>query len=1491
MNRIKIFLVTILSILLLVVLGNYNFAGSNDKKITSAGKLDIDSTADMYKATNVFCVAHNQDCGNATYSIVGSAHISGGSVTLKKWKGASYNNGNGTPAAQKTISSGTVATNSNKLAAIFHTSGLKSGGYYGTVYDKETQQDVNLPVPGEQLTLWWYWNTWVSSLPADGLGTGSTDWKTEVFELGADNKDLTTSQKENAQYNMGLVNTTAASGYYDVDIYYLECSTYSDWQNLILVEIPDTTSVPVSKVWDDDSNRDGNRPDSVTVKLLADGKDTGKRLTLKSNTVTSKNWKGTFTGLTKYKNGKLINYTVQEVVPSGYTLTSTTGNATNGYTLKNYHEPEKTKIKIVKQWDDMDDLDEYRPTSVTFKLLANGVAAKDINGKDVSTIVMNAPAEFSNTWECEVKDLYRYEGGKEIVYTVEEVEPDEYTVEDITLATSTDSNGMKVYTFTAPNKHTPNYEGYIEITGKVWEDRADGKANAINGSLDDDEVGLSGIKVTLKDANGAQFDATSTTTTDKDGNYTIKVNYDNSKNVYKLYQDVETVRTKLDTAYIEFEYDGMTYTTVKTAATGSDTSKAIENETTRNKFDGTHSTVTTETRHPDKWTDKAITAITQNVISFKTYEDTENKKSTEVLKYCNKDGTYIRTNPEGAWNEILKEETDHSTHTSENCPTMRTYDVDVEVIKNVNLGLFKREQPDVAIYSDINRVEVVMNDQHYTYLYNVISNNFNKEDANYMRVKYQESDNIYGNPSVYNYKREINPADITYINQVDGDAMSVQITYDVVVGNLSATLPITVHNIANYYDSRYELLTPGWNSSDGNGFKVATNTQDLNIKVNPGSESAPMELTYNVNVEAIKGLLNEDATLHNAVEILSYSTEYGATTLYAEQRTGGRTGNAYAGYDYNSHPGNAGIYVDTATYTDRDGKLYENVKVLKETIDEDDSFIAPSFILCKGEEKHLAGNVWEDSDSNGEDEFRIGDGKKTESEQNLANAKVELIKVNDDGTVEQAKLYYSDGREPIPAVTYSDSEGNYTFGNEDCGVVTDRYFIKFIYGEGIDGSTSSKINEFPVNARNYKSTIISSDTLLHNIFKGTDDNDEWHLNIPKGYSVAVDDIEKRVLISDLQYDNFGNAIYMEAYSKEFKMQVEFDPGTEKTAQVAEDGRTGFGNALSVFDFGIIERAREDIFTEKTIEYITIKLANGQILTQGNPNTDQLSYAKATGFGLPYEDSQDNRDAHYKRLIIEADAELIQGAQLEIRYSVKVTNNSEKEYDYYNGDTSEVIADPTKYDPTKVKSEFYYFGTHSGDETLIKSSVNYLVDYVDNNISYKWEDETKWIAKPAAELLAEGLISKATHDAIGESYTPYVTTQYCELAPGESSDLECAIATRSLANSDDNYNNTFENHMEILKIDAKTARTIKETGTTKLYKMGNYVPSAGERRLSNNILNEKAGLHEQDDDKVEVIVTPPTGATNYIITYVIVGLVGLTVISIGIIFIKKKVLTK
>ena len=60
---------------------------------------------------------------------------------------------------------------------------------------------------------------------------------------------------------------------------------------------PEKTTVKGKKIWNDANNKDGIRPDSITVKLLADGKETVQEATVSEAT----GWTYEFTGLDRYK--------------------------------------------------------------------------------------------------------------------------------------------------------------------------------------------------------------------------------------------------------------------------------------------------------------------------------------------------------------------------------------------------------------------------------------------------------------------------------------------------------------------------------------------------------------------------------------------------------------------------------------------------------------------------------------------------------------------------------------------------------------------------------------------------------------------------------------------------------------------------------------------------------------------------------------------------------------------------------------------------------------------------------------------------------------------------------------------------------------------------------------------------------------------------------------------------------------------------------------
>ena len=222
--------------------------------------------------------------------------------------------------------------------------------------------------------------------------------------------------------------------------------SYDDEKAFENTYTPTKTEVPVKKVWKDENNQDGKRPTSVTVKLLADGQDTGKTLELTE----ANGWAGSFKDLDADKGGTPIQYTVVEVTVPGYT-SEVTGNAASGFTITNSYSPETVDVKATKNWDDANNQDGKRPTKITINLLADG---QKHDSKEVQ-------AAADGTWTVEFTKLAKYKDGKEIKYTVTEEAVAEYE------ATITD--------FTSTNKYAP--QDIDSKVTKVWNDanNQDGK--------------------------------------------------------------------------------------------------------------------------------------------------------------------------------------------------------------------------------------------------------------------------------------------------------------------------------------------------------------------------------------------------------------------------------------------------------------------------------------------------------------------------------------------------------------------------------------------------------------------------------------------------------------------------------------------------------------------------------------------------------------------------------------------------------------------------------------------------------------------------------------------------------------------------------------------------------------------------------------------------------------------------------------------------------
>ena len=237
---------------------------------------------------------------------------------------------------------------------------------------------------------------------------------------------------------------------------------------------PETTSIDGVKIWDDNNNQDGKRPTSITVNLFADGTK------IKSLPVTAADdWKFSFTDLPKYAAGAEITYEVTEDAVTGYT-TAVAGDAENGYTFTNSHTPETVDIDGTKTWNDAENQDGKRPTSINVKLLANGsvYAEKEVTEAD--------------GWKYSFTDLPKYSNGNAITYTITEDAVEDY---------KTVVSGYDI-----TNSYTPGKTS-VSVT-KAWDDanNQDGKrATSIKVRLLADGSVVAGSEVDLSDANNWNY--------------------------------------------------------------------------------------------------------------------------------------------------------------------------------------------------------------------------------------------------------------------------------------------------------------------------------------------------------------------------------------------------------------------------------------------------------------------------------------------------------------------------------------------------------------------------------------------------------------------------------------------------------------------------------------------------------------------------------------------------------------------------------------------------------------------------------------------------------------------------------------------------------------------------------------------------------------------------------------------------------------------------
>ena len=1079
-----------------------------------------------------------------------------------------------------------------------------------------------------------------------------------------------------------------------------------------------------------------------------------------------------------------------------------------------------------------------------------------------------------------------------------------------------------------------NKKQFIDLSGYVWEDMLNGKDNTRNDLYDEPDARVPGVKVILHDT---VRNRELVTWTNENGEYHF-----GSRNEDLTYSD-DTLRiADLDKYYIEFEYNGVKYRNVKlnpdvnvtNASRASEeiaSGKSDEDSSVRQRFNERFSTISSGTQIDSNGESTGVVIDANGNVNSDKISYIKNGNHQSQINY-GKNMTEANGNKEAYGENIyhIKATTYKNLNLSDYLEGYikkeNTTIVHVNEIKNINLGLYSREQVDVAVDSDVARFVLNVNGYQHTYKYATLVNPDTQEE---MDVKLKALKGKY-------YERQLHESTISYSATPEGvPNLYAYITYKIYLQNKSNTLTTKIKELTLNYDEDLKIISYGYEGSNVNtevsesevtatkngagAVQLKEATIDLekieDRKISAGKREV-LEVTFRTDANTIAKILNNPTGIKFdfMAEVKTYST-YANNEENAFNRAEGIY--AYASIDKNSAARNAQVQIDTDDSFVTD--TFEN-----------DTTIAPTFKLSKGTQTELSGIVYEDSPKestpikiSGNDIYeRVGDGIYN-NENVMANVLVELLSVpmengqydsdtartGENGRQEYdvAKLYQENKTtqgetSKVLARTYTNEKGEYKFE----GLTAGNYVIKYTYGKNMkdvdengqekgtirsataiytsDGKTKLK----EIEAREYKSTVITSGEISNamNITDGKahlNGDYSWFLKSPETrYSDAVDDVEYRANLEKEAKVNYeilkGTKTYvyenMEAYTPYFKLGVEEfnDQQSGATLETQEDGTLNYVFTIDNVDFGLIERPIVDLQVDKVITGLKVSLGNGQVLINGDPSKESLPYVR-TGLDdfVP----------------IEMDTELLQNATIEEEYTIKITNNSELDYSIYpiwGTDNTQKVA---------LRRNYYYYGTQEGLSTdeAVTARIDVLGDYIGSELT---ADESTmesggWKKKAIEELTSyngtnlfatenDGKKEKTLRDG---KYTIYTTNTFNNpneeiVTIGQTKSIAYKVSRLLAVNTD---TMKYTNDVEILQYSGYSQNKDKTENTYNRVKdttPGNLVPG---------------GAMEDDEDSVRTTITPPTGTIISRWLYVTTVAAGLILVGATIIFIRKRVLVK
>ena len=321
------------------------------------------------------------------------------------------------------------------------------------------------------------------------------------------------------------------------------------------------------------------------------------------------------------------------------------------------------------------------------------------------------------------------------------------------------------------------------------------------------------------------------------------------------------------------------------------------------------------------------------------------------------------------------------------------------------------------------------------------------------------------------------------------------------------------------------------------------------------------------------------------------------------------------------------------------------------------------------------------------------------------------------------------------------------------------------------------------------------------------------------------------------------------------------------------------------DLGLVERPRAQLKLNKQVTNFKIVLANQQVLFNSNQQVNNLVYSKHSGHKVnktnTYEDlrlysvevSANNTKESPELIQAYMDDELLEGAKMQVEYTLTVTNVGEVDYN---------------------RKQFYYLGT--GGKTISKTNARNVIDYHSNSLKFDGNDNGQWNVKTGDELQPNGQINNyVVNGRYANELKTYDTLLVTddlsgdllpELASKDGSSKSTKLVLTSELSSDTAGGNLIYNNL------AEIVATTNSQGRRMQFSIvGNQ--QMGDQSLGNNAApgaNSGEDLitpSEIDADSAQkIVIMPPTGENkNYI--PIIVGLIVGAIVIIGAVILIRK----